>query len=805
MMSTPRRLLSAAPLAVLAALATALPLAAAPLTSTATSSAPAPAAERVILIGVDGGDGRLVEQYMDEGRLPNMARLREQGSFARLGTQVPNESPTAWAALNSGRNPGETGVAGFIRRNLPGGMPAPGFGHLVSETGALEDFESRPLFAKHDTAKWTYGGGAAAFVAFFVLFKLLLRMRALPAFLLSAILGGVGGYAGGQMRGMYPDAYPRYTNPQEARNFWDVAGEAGVRSIVLDSAQSFDAESPDGVHVLHGLGVPDARGGLGDWIVYTDSDTEFDRVPEGRRSSTAGRIFKVDVRDGKVATKFYGPKDFARKEAIQDELDALNERKNDTSIGYKESQALRAELAPRINELETELADSHDINYGVALDLTVEPDGEGYAVAIGDQRQTLAVGEWSDFYELTFDLNPMLKVHGVTRLKIESMEPEFRLFINTLDIAPEAPPFWQEISAPADFSSQLASSGTFETYGWACMTMPFKDGEIEPETLLEDIEFTLKWRERVTFEQLARNDWQLLMSVFSTPDRVQHMFYQYYDEGHPLHDPAVANRRTTFFGEEIAIKDAIPKIFEQVDRIVGRVMDEVLQDGDILMMCADHGLQSFRYQVHINNLLHDLGYLALKPGATVKDGGSLTRFIDWKNTKAYAMGLGYIYLNVQGREKNGIVKPDEMAAVSAELSQALLDWRHPETGEPVVEEVYTLSEIHSGEFMDRGSDLVTGFMPYYRVSWKTNGGKMDLVEVDGEVVAGPVIVDNTSNWSGGHPSVAEHQVRGLFFSSVPMDLPSEGPNLLHIAPTVLDLLGVEVPAEMDKAPLKPAG
>ena len=456
-------------------------------------------------------------------------------------------------------------------------------------------------------------------------------------------------------------------------------------------------------------------------------------------------------------------------------------------------------------ELEEELESSHDINFGVALDLTVEPKDGEYEIAIGDQRQTMAVGEWSDFYELTFDLNPMLKIHGVTRLKLVSMEPEFRLFINTLDIAPEAPPFWQEITAPADYASELASSGTFETYGWACMTMPFKDGEIEPELLLEDIEFTLKWRERVTFDQLARNDWQLFMSVFSTPDRVQHMFYQYYDEGHPQYDEAVANRTTTFFGEEIRLKDAIPKIFEQVDRVVGRVLDEVLQEGDVLLMCADHGLQSFRYQVHINNMLHQLGFLSLKEGATVADAGSLTSFIDWKNTRAYAMGLGYIYLNLQGREKHGIVRPDEVEATVAELKQALLDWRDPVSGETVVESVYVLSEEHTGEYIDIESDLVTGFKPFYRVSWKTNGGKYNMDEVDGAAVPGPVITDNTSPWSGGHPSMAEHQVRGLFFSSVPMDLPADGPNLLHIAPTVLDLLGVPVPEEMDKAPLKPAG
>ena len=203
-------------------------------------------------------------------------------------------------------------------------------------------------------------------------------------------------------------------------------------------------------------------------------------------------------------------------------------------------------------------------------------------------------------------------------------------------------------------------------------------------------------------------------------------------------------------------------------------------------------------------MLHQLGFLALKEGATVKDAGSLSGFIDWKNTRAYAMGLGYIYLNLQGREKYGIVKESEVEATVAELKEALLDWRDPVTGEGVMEEVYVLSEEHTGEFIDIESDLVTGFKPHYRVSWKTNGGKFYMVEEDGVAKPGPVIVDNESPWSGGHPSVAEHQVRGLFFSSVPMDLPEGGPNLLHIAPTVLDLLGVEVPAEMDEAPLAPA-
>jgi bisphosphoglycerate-independent phosphoglycerate mutase (AlkP superfamily) len=58
------------------------------------------------------------------------------------------------------------------------------------------------------------------------------------------------------------------------------------------------------------------------------------------------------------------------------------------------------------------------------------------------------------------------------------------------------------------------------------------------------------------------------------------------------------------------------------------------------------------------------------------------------------------------------------------------------------------------------------------------------------------------NWSGGHVSVALPHVTGTFFSSKPVELPAKGAHLLDIAPTVLSIMGVPVPEEMDNAPLK---
>ncbi|MDG1499747.1 MAG: alkaline phosphatase family protein [Planctomycetota bacterium] len=765
------------------------------------ATAPAAKADRVIIIGVDGGDGRTVEGFMADGILPNMSRLREMGGFSWLGTSLPAESPTAWASLNTGRNPAETGVPGFVKNTRSGGLPSPGVGHFVSETGKIEDFPSAPAVSSGDPLKWQLIIGMGAFVAFLVLLKLILKMNTAAALLISVVLGGVGAVAGGKSNAYFPETYPRLGNPLKVQNFWDIAGEAGIQSVILDSAQSFDTESPEGVNVLHGLGIPDARGGIGTWNIYTTEETVFDRVPEGVSTGTAGKIYRMDWKNDVIRTKYYGPRNFGLKQELEGKIKVLEDRMNDATLGYKESQAVRKELRPEKDALAKELAENHDIKYGIAHDLVVKPKGDKYEISIGDKTQTLAVGDWSEFYELTFEINPFLKVHGITRAKLVKAEPHFELFINTLDIDPAAPPFWQEVTSPASYSRELATGNSFETYGWACMTMPFKDGKITPELLLEDIEFTFKWREKMTMEQLARDDWQLFMSIFSTPDRVQHMLYQFYDKGHPMYDEEQANRETVFFGETIKLSEAIPAIFRQVDRVVGRVLDEVFKEGDVMLMCADHGFQTFRYQVNLNNMLEEIGFLTMKDGAKTSDASSPSRYADWEKTRAYSLGLGFVYLNLRGREKYGIVDPADVQSTLDELKAAMLDWRDPATGEPVIEDVYQVDQIHSGEYLSEESELIVGFKPTYRVSWRSTGGKMRIDSSPDGAVVGPVVEDNDSPWSGGHPSVAEKHVRGLFFSSLPVELPEGGPNLLHIAPTVLSLLGVPIPAEMDNQPM----
>ena len=99
------------------------------------------------------------------------------------------------------------------------------------------------------------------------------------------------------------------------------------------------------------------------------------------------------------------------------------------------------------------------------------------------------------------------------------------------------------------------------------------------------------------------------------------------------------------------------------------------------------------------------------------------------------------------------------------------------------------------------SDLMLGFDEYYRAGWNTVTGGARLVEEDGVVGPGAIYRDNTNPWSGDHAGNSPNLVTGIFFSNRPVEVPEDGVSVLHVAPTVLDALGVQVPEEMDLAPL----
>ncbi len=778
---------------------------------------------RVIVLGFDGADARTVQRMMDAGELPNLKRLASQGTFAPLRSTNPAESAAGWAAINTGLGPARNGIPSFFGRRLSerSGLPQTDAFHMKSvtrPTGEMELPGMLGLLGGRDPLVVAGIAGGAICLAFLAVFLGLLRLRARLGIPLAVVFGGLGGWGAHRATGYVPSAIPKVTkNLIEADGFWKPAAENGVRSIVLDAALAFDRPGTDGARVLSGLGLPDCRGDVGEWFVYTTDELELGIWPEGSSSGTgSGQTFKVTWRDGKrIEARIPGPLLFWEQDRLKSELADIQAQLDDRDVGWEKSQGLREREADLTRELERFDTNLGSANEGRATaDLLVERiDGERVRVTIGEESQELGAGQWSDWYHVSFEISPLVSVHAVTRARVLQLEPTFELYVNTLDIDPERPPFWQPISQPTTFSGELAewTGDPYETVGWACMTNQIKDKKLPIEVFLEDIEFTEQWREDLTYAALARDDWELLFSVFSTPDRVQHMMYKYFDDKHPKHDPVEAAREITFFGETTTLGQVIPAIYRQVDRIVGKVMDEYMRPDDTLLLCADHGFSSFRREMNVNNWLAEKGYLAIKDDLTSTKNDSLDQAVDWSRTKAYSLGLGMIFVNQKGREAKGIVEPSDARALLESIRNDFLEATDAAGDGGAVRvghDAVILADAFEGPYMDRCADMMLGLAENYRVSWSTAGGKIDLEQkkdsagTPAGIGLDDVYKDNTNNWCGDHASVSPEIVKGIFFSSRPLVVPDTGVNVTHVAPTALALLDVNVPADrFDDPPL----
>ena len=202
-------------------------------------------------------------------------------------------------------------------------------------------------------------------------------------------------------------------------------------------------------------------------------------------------------------------------------------------------------------------------------------------------------------------------------------------------------------------------------------------------------------------------------------------------------------------------------------------------------MLSDHGFKPFRRGINLNVWLQQNGYLNLKSG--VKETSDFLNGVDWTQTKAYAIGLAGIYINVKGREKHGIVNPgEEYQKVKKELIEKLSGLKDPQTGEVAITEMFDSEQIYNGPYVNNGPDLISGYNVGYRISWDGATG----------IINGVLFEDNTKPWSGDH-CIDPRLVPGVIFCN--RRITSKKPALMDIAPTVLNLFGVEPPGYMEGA------
>jgi predicted AlkP superfamily phosphohydrolase/phosphomutase len=223
-----------------------------------------------------------------------------------------------------------------------------------------------------------------------------------------------------------------------------------------------------------------------------------------------------------------------------------------------------------------------------------------------------------------------------------------------------------------------------------------------------------------------------------------------------------------------------------MDDLVGQVLGK-MNKKDGLVIMSDHGFKLFCRGFNLNSWLYLNGYLSLKDGKN--SSGEWFQDVDWSQTRAYGLGLGGIYINQEGREAQGIVKPGpETQALKAELQEKLSRLVDPDTGDIAIRHLYDRDELPAGPFKGNCPDFIMGYNEGYRVSWASVSGKVNR----------EVFEDNTKAWSGDH-CIDPELVPGVFFSNLPITTAT--PSIVDIAPTALSLFGVDVPAHMDGASL----
>jgi len=405
-------------------------------------------------------------------------------------------------------------------------------------------------------------------------------------------------------------------------------------------------------------------------------------------------------------------------------------------------------------------------------------------VTIGDNSILLAEHQWSKWINLDFSVNLLIRVHGMAQLYLINAGSELQLYISPVNWRPDNPP--AAMSSPASFSADIFERlGPYRTLGWAEATWPLNEDRIDEKVFMDDLYRAFDDRAQVILQRIDSKQWDLLVGVIESTDRVQHMMWRLIDPAHPMYDKALAAK----FG------DSIERVYRKCDDFVGEVMARVDRSTPILIV-SDHGFHSFRQSVNLNTWLVQEGFMAIRgqqPGEKkLQDlfgGGTFWENVDWTHTRAYSMGLGQIYVNLQGREGHGSVAPADSDNVQNAVVGRLLEMMDPKTNARMVDAVYKRDDIYKGPYLANASELQVGFADGYRVSWQTSLGGSPP----------GIVYPNMKKWSGDHGSFDYKQTSGTLISSRP--LATDRVDIMDIAPTVLKYFGLPIPSDIDGKPI----
>lgn len=497
--------------------------------------------------------------------------------------------------------------------------------------------------------------------------------------------------------------------------FWEVLERRGIPTTIMRMPANFPP-SGSASRELSGMGTPDIIGSTGTFSFFT---TAPDRIT---REVTGGTVYPAEV----IGNVFHG-----------------------RLIGPANPFLIERE------EVSTE--------FTVFID-AVRPVTK---IVIGEGEIILREGEWSEWVTVEFELIPYLHtLRSACRFYLRQVRPEFELYVTPINLDPLSPAM--PISTPSDFATELArATGRFYTQGMPEDTKALTTGVFDEEDFLLQASMAAAENRRQYEYMLEGFEDGLLFYYFGNLDMVSHVMWRAIDPEHPAHDP-VADR---------PYRQVIERLYVEADEIVGETLERMGENTTLIVM-SDHGFAPWRRAFNLNTWLKDNGYLTLIDPARQ---GEMDYFgnVDWSRTQAYAVGFNGLYVNLRGRERVGIVPPQQRRLVIDEIARGLLRVVDPQTGEPAITKVYRRDEVYgdSGQ-LEIGPDILVGYARGVRVSDESALGKIPR----------EVIVDNTGKWSGSH--LMDHEaVPGVLLINRPLRHPAS--SLKELAAVVLAEFGIE--------------
>ena len=289
------------------------------------------------------------------------------------------------------------------------------------------------------------------------------------------------------------------------------------------------------------------------------------------------------------------------------------------------------------------------------------------------------------------------------------------------------------------------------------------------EAILNEIfEMTLK-RFALARYLLTEKEWDYFMMVEIGVDRIQHAFWAYMDKTHRNYCPGNP------------FENAIFDYYQFVDAQIGELLKVADKDTTVFIV-SDHGAQKMEGSVCVNEWLIREGYLTLFERPSVPTPFAKLN-VDWSKTKAWGDGGYYsrISLNVRGREPRGIVEPSEYESLRAELI-GKLEAIPDQNGQPIGTKVFRPEELYQ-----QRNGVPPDLMVYFgNLAWRSAG------------TVGRSSVYTFENDTG--PDDANHGQYGIFIVRPPAaknGLKLRDLEIQDIAPTILKILGVPIPSDME--------